>query len=116
MSAALKLFVFGALIVRLAVPVSTGYALLDWPILVVGMLGVSVVIGIVESVRPGMGLVNWYAMPPIRPISEITKLCIAKRLRKSSSTATRGSTASSRRRITAWTGAWLLDRSGITYR
>ena len=47
--AALKLFVFGALIVRLAFPLATGYPWLDWPIFVGGMLAVAVVIGLVES-------------------------------------------------------------------
>src|SRR5437899_11908261 len=36
--AALKLFVFSALIVRLALPISTGTMLLDWPIFIGGML------------------------------------------------------------------------------
>src|SRR5204862_527820 len=42
--AALKLFVFGALIVRLALPWATGVPWLDWPIFVGGMLAVAVVI------------------------------------------------------------------------
>jgi formate hydrogenlyase subunit 4 len=46
--AALKLFIFAALIVRLAVPFTTG-SWLDWPVFVGGMLGVAVVIGVVES-------------------------------------------------------------------
>ncbi len=36
--AALKLFVFGALVVRLAFPFATGIAWLDWPLFVGGML------------------------------------------------------------------------------
>jgi formate hydrogenlyase subunit 4 len=47
--AALKLFVFGALVVRLAVPVATGLPWLDWPCFVGGMLAVAVAIGVVES-------------------------------------------------------------------
>src|SRR6266446_485500 len=47
--AALKLFVFAALIVRLVIPVATGQPWLDWPVFVGGMLGVSVAIGMVES-------------------------------------------------------------------
>jgi formate hydrogenlyase subunit 4 len=47
--AALKLFVFGALVVRLAFPFATGSAWLDWGIFVAGMLATTVVIGIVES-------------------------------------------------------------------
>ncbi len=47
--AALKLFIFGALVVRLAVPLTTGFAILDWLVFVVGMLTVAIGIGVVES-------------------------------------------------------------------
>lgn len=47
--AALKLFVFAALIVRLAFPLTTGFALLDWPLFVGATLLVAVAIGVVES-------------------------------------------------------------------
>ena len=47
--AALKLFIFGALIVRLALPLTTGFPFLDWPIFVAGMLAVAVGIGVIES-------------------------------------------------------------------
>jgi formate hydrogenlyase subunit 4 len=47
--AALKLFIFASLIVRLLLPFTTGSALLDWPISVTGLLGVAVAIGVVES-------------------------------------------------------------------
>jgi formate hydrogenlyase subunit 4 len=47
--AALKLFVFAALIVRLALPFATGNPWLDWAVFVGGMLAVAVVIGVVES-------------------------------------------------------------------
>jgi len=47
--AALKLFAFGALVVRIAVPFSTGNAWLDWPVFLGGMLLVAVAVGIVES-------------------------------------------------------------------
>ena len=47
--AALKLFVFGALLVRLACPAATGYPWIDWPVFVGGMMVVAVVIGVVES-------------------------------------------------------------------
>src|SRR5947208_13661624 len=47
--AALKLFLFGALIVRLALPWSTGSPWLDWPIFVGGMLMVAIVVGVVVS-------------------------------------------------------------------
>jgi len=46
--AALKLFIFAALIVRLAIP-PTDYLWLDWPIFVVAMGGVAVAVGVVES-------------------------------------------------------------------
>jgi formate hydrogenlyase subunit 4 len=47
--AALKLFIFGALVFRLLVPLSSGYWWLDWPVFIAGMLVVSVAIGVVES-------------------------------------------------------------------
>jgi formate hydrogenlyase subunit 4 len=47
--AALKLFVFGALIVRLALPIATGNVWLDWSIFIGGMLAVATVIGVTES-------------------------------------------------------------------
>jgi formate hydrogenlyase subunit 4 len=47
--AAVKLFVFGALVVRLAVPVTTGSAWVDWPAFAAGLLGVAVAVGVVES-------------------------------------------------------------------
>jgi formate hydrogenlyase subunit 4 len=46
--AALKLFLFGALVVRLVMPRTT-FAWLDWLIFVGAILGVSVVVGVVES-------------------------------------------------------------------
>jgi formate hydrogenlyase subunit 4 len=47
--AALKLFIFAALIVRLAIPADLGSPWFDWPIFAVGMLVVAVIIGVVES-------------------------------------------------------------------
>src|SRR5437762_4206595 len=47
--AALKLFVFGALLVRVAIPLGTGFPWLDWPIFVAGIGAVGVAIGVVES-------------------------------------------------------------------
>src|SRR5436190_7202998 len=47
--AALKFFAFGALVVRVAVPVDTGAAWLDWPAFLGGMLLVAVAVGVVES-------------------------------------------------------------------
>jgi formate hydrogenlyase subunit 4 len=47
--AALKLLIFGALLVRLACPWATGSAWLDWLVLVTGIMGTAVVVGVVES-------------------------------------------------------------------
>jgi formate hydrogenlyase subunit 4 len=55
--AALKLFVFGALIVRLALPLTTE-PLLDWPIFGLGMLLVAVAIGVVESTMARLRLTH----------------------------------------------------------
>jgi formate hydrogenlyase subunit 4 len=56
--AALKLFLFGALVVRLALPLTTGHAWIDWPIFVMEMLGVAVVIGVVESTMARLRLTH----------------------------------------------------------
>jgi formate hydrogenlyase subunit 4 len=56
--AALKLFVFGALVVRLALPLATGHPWLDWPIFVAGMLLVAVAIGVVESTMARLRLTH----------------------------------------------------------
>jgi formate hydrogenlyase subunit 4 len=47
--AALKLFIFGVLVVRLVFPPIGANPWLDWPVFVLGMLVVAVAIGIVES-------------------------------------------------------------------
>ena len=47
--ASLKLFIFGALVVRLVFPPLDANPWLDWPVFVLGMLLVAVTIGIVES-------------------------------------------------------------------
>ena len=54
--AALKLFVLGALLVRLALPWQTGSALLDALVFVAGMLLLAVLIGVVESVMARLRL------------------------------------------------------------
>jgi formate hydrogenlyase subunit 4 len=46
---ALKLFLFAALVVRLVMPPQTFSPWLNWPIFLGGMLGVSVLVGIIES-------------------------------------------------------------------
>jgi formate hydrogenlyase subunit 4 len=56
--AALKLFVFGALVVRLAFPMTGGSPWLDWPIFVGGMLVVAVAIGVVESIMARLRLTH----------------------------------------------------------
>lgn len=47
---AIKLWVFGTMIVRLAVPVVSGYELIDWAAFVAAMMLLSAIIGVVESV------------------------------------------------------------------
>jgi formate hydrogenlyase subunit 4 len=56
--AALKLFAFGALVVHLAVPVQTGQPWLDWPAFLAGMLGVTVTVGVVESIMARLKLTH----------------------------------------------------------
>jgi formate hydrogenlyase subunit 4 len=56
--AALKLFIFAALIVRLAFPVVTGSVWLDWPTFALGTLVVAVVIGVVESTMARLRLTH----------------------------------------------------------
>jgi formate hydrogenlyase subunit 4 len=48
-AAAVKLFVFSALVVRVAFPLTTGNPLFDWPFFVGETIGVAVLIGVVES-------------------------------------------------------------------
>ena len=55
--AAMKLFVMGALLVRIVAPVESGNAEMDWGIFVAGMLALAVVIGVVESVMARFRLV-----------------------------------------------------------
>ncbi|MCA9122440.1 MAG: NADH-quinone oxidoreductase subunit H [Planctomycetales bacterium] len=47
--ASIKLFVFAALLVRLALPVHTGFVVLDWGIFLVGTVVVAMLVGLVES-------------------------------------------------------------------
>lgn len=49
-AASIKLYLFAALIVRLAAPILTAGSWFDWPIFLAGMLGVCIAIGVVESV------------------------------------------------------------------
>jgi|SRR5581483_11476462 len=57
-SASLKLFLFGALIVRLVLPFSSGNFMIDWVVFVAGMLLLAVAVGIVESVMARLRLVH----------------------------------------------------------
>jgi formate hydrogenlyase subunit 4 len=56
--AALKFFVFAALVVRLALPVATDSLWLAWPMFVAGMLAVAVAVGIVESTMARLRLTH----------------------------------------------------------
>jgi formate hydrogenlyase subunit 4 len=47
--AAIKLFVLGSVVVRLALPFDTGSAWGDWGLFFAGMAALSVLIGVVES-------------------------------------------------------------------
>jgi formate hydrogenlyase subunit 4 len=56
--AALKLFVFAVLVLRLVFPVAAGVPWIDWPLFVGGMLAVAVVIGVVESTMARLRLTH----------------------------------------------------------
>jgi formate hydrogenlyase subunit 4 len=57
-AAALKLFVFSALLVRLALPVASGNPWADWPMFLAGILMICVLIGVVESVMARLRLIH----------------------------------------------------------
>jgi formate hydrogenlyase subunit 4 len=57
-STALKLFVFASLVVRLAIPLGTGPAWLEWPLYLAGMTVCAVIIGIVESTMARLRLTH----------------------------------------------------------
>lgn len=57
-AAALKFFLFGALVVRLAVPMTTDLLWLNWILFFGGMLGVAVLTGIVESTMARLRLTH----------------------------------------------------------
>jgi formate hydrogenlyase subunit 4 len=57
-AAALKLFIFGALMVRLALPFATGSPWADWGLFTAGLLLVATLIGVVESVMARLRLVH----------------------------------------------------------
>jgi formate hydrogenlyase subunit 4 len=56
--AAMKLFVLGALVVRIALPFTFGSMMVDLLVFLAGMLGLAVLIGIVESVMARLKLVR----------------------------------------------------------
>ncbi len=57
-SAALKIWILGALLVNLFVPFRTGYALLDFGAMFAGMLLLAVVVGVIESTRARIRLLR----------------------------------------------------------
>lgn len=54
--AALKMFVFAAMIVRLAIPLQTGFDALNWALFLIALMGVAVVVGVIESVMARLRL------------------------------------------------------------
>lgn len=48
--AAIKLFVFSSLVVRLAFPINTDYAIVDWGTFLIGTIVVAIAVGTIESV------------------------------------------------------------------
>lgn len=56
--AAVKLFVLGALVLRIAMPVATGWAVLDWGLFVAGICLLAIAVGVVESCMARLRLRN----------------------------------------------------------
>lgn len=56
--AAIKLFIFAALIVRLVVPLPSGSELLDWPLFIGGLFLVAIAVGVVESTMARLRLTH----------------------------------------------------------
>ena len=56
--AALKLFVFGAFVVHLILPISSGDPWFDWPVFIAGMLTLAMAIGVVESTMARLRLTH----------------------------------------------------------
>jgi formate hydrogenlyase subunit 4 len=56
--AAIKLFVLASLVLRLVLPVDTGSAAYDWALFALGMLGLAVAVGVVESVMARLRMRN----------------------------------------------------------
>ncbi len=56
--AAVKLFVMGALLANVAIPIQLGTAWMDWSLFLASMLAIAVLIGVVESTMARLRLVN----------------------------------------------------------
>jgi formate hydrogenlyase subunit 4 len=56
--ASLKLFLLGALVVRIAIPFTTGNVWADWGVFALAMVGLAIVIGVVESVMARLRLIQ----------------------------------------------------------
>lgn len=55
-AAAMKLFLFGAVFLNIALPFRTGHAFVDWLIFIVGILALAVAVGVTESVMARLRL------------------------------------------------------------
>lgn len=55
-AAAMKLFLFGAVFLNIALPFRTGHAFADWLIFIVGILALAVAVGVTESVMARLRL------------------------------------------------------------
>ena len=55
-ASAMKLFLFGAVFLNVALPLRTGHPALDWLVFVVGMLAIAVAVGVTESVMARLRL------------------------------------------------------------
>ena len=77
--AALKLFVLGAIVVGIVVPFRTGSYALDLGLFVAGMLLLSVVIGVVESVMARLRLRQVPASSSGRAFSPAFAILLASR-------------------------------------
>lgn len=55
-AAAMKLFLFGAVFLNVALPFRTGHAFADWLIFIVGILALAVAVGVTESVMARLRL------------------------------------------------------------
>jgi formate hydrogenlyase subunit 4 len=57
-TSAMKFWVLGALLINVMIPARTGYFLLDGFVALVGMCGLAVVVGVIESVMARLRLVR----------------------------------------------------------